>query len=243
MPAAAAAFTTLVSLAFALSTFERWLDRRRPYELAWTIALAEFAAASAAQWWGAAAGWGGLSFRAFYLFGPILSVPELALGTVLLLAPAAAGRATRRAVHTWSLVSVGVLVAVPLTGAIDPAVLPQGSEVFGPLPRALAAIGAGLGATVLIAGAVWSAARLARRRGTGRLVAANSLIAVGSLLLSAGGLLNSVADEMTAFAIAHAAGITFVFAGFLVTGSRRRPALRTVATGGDEVAPVSARSA
>ena len=34
----------------------------------------------------ASAGWGGLSFRAFYLLGPILSVPELALGTVLLLA-------------------------------------------------------------------------------------------------------------------------------------------------------------
>ena len=239
VPAAAAAFTTMASLAFALSTFERWLDRRRPHELAWTIALAEFAAASAAQWWGAAAGWGGPSFRAFYLFGPILSVPALALGTILLLSPARVGRSVSWAIHTWSLVSVGVLVAVPLTGAIDPDVLPQGSAVFGPLPRIHAAVGSGLGATVLIAGAVWSAGRLARRRGTGRLVVANTFIAIGSLLLSAGGLLNSVADEMTAFAIAHAAGISFVFAGFLVTNRARRPMLRTVA--GAETA--SARTA
>src|SRR4051794_10435715 len=37
--AALAAAATLLALAFALSTFERWLDRRRRHELAWTISL------------------------------------------------------------------------------------------------------------------------------------------------------------------------------------------------------------
>lgn len=224
MPTAAAAATTLVSLAFALSTLERWLDRRRAHELAWTLALSAFAGASAAQWWGASVGWGGLSFRAFYLLGPILSVPELALGTVLLLAPDRAGRATRTAVHAWALVATGVLLAAPLTGPIDPGELPQGSDVFGPLPRILAAVGSGVGATVLIAGAVWSAARLARRRTTRRLAAANVLIALGTVVLSIGGLFNSVADEMTSFAMAHALGITLVFGGFLLTNRVKRPA-------------------
>lgn len=228
VPVAAAAATTLVSLAFALSTLERWVERRRPHELAWTIALFEFAAASAAQWWGASAGWGGLAFRAFYLLGPILSVPELALGTVLLLAPERAGRLVRAGVHAWALVATGVLVAAPLTGAIDPDRLPQGSDVFGPMPRILAAVGSGLGATVLIAGALWSAARLARRRTTRRLALANVLIATGAVVLSLGGLFNSVADEMTSFALAHALGITLVFAGFLLTNRRRRPALTIV---------------
>lgn len=228
---AAAAATTLVSLAFALSTFERWLDRRKPHELAWTIALAEFAAASAAQWWGAAAGWGGPSFRAFYLLGPILSVPELALGTVLLLAPERAGRAARAGVHAWALVATGVLLAAPLTAPIDPERLPQGSDVFGPLPRVLAAVGSGLGATVLIAGALWSAARLARRRTTRRLAGANVLIATGSVVLSLGGLFNSVADEMTSFALAHALGIALVFAGFLLTNRPRPRALEALRGG------------
>ena len=221
VPVAAAAATTLISVAFALSTLERWLDRRRPHELAWTIALAMFAGASAAQWWGASAGWGGLAFRCFYLLGPILSVPELALGTVLLLAPARVGRATRTAVHAWALVATGVLLAAPLTGAIDPARLPQGSDVFGPLPRVLAAVGSGVGATVLVAGAVWSAAR--RRHPL-----PNTLIAAGTVVLSFGGLFNSVADEMTSFALAHALGITLVFAGFLLTNRRRRAALAVV---------------
>ena len=221
VPVAAAAATTLISVAFALSTLERWLDRRRPHELAWTIALTMFAGASAAQWWGASAGWGGLAFRAFYLLGPIVSVPELALGTVLLLAPARVGRVTRTAVHAWALVATGVLLAAPLTAAIDPERLPQGSDVFGPLPRVLAAVGSGVGATVLVIGAVWSAVR--RRHPV-----PNTLIAAGTVVLSLGGLFNSVADEMTSFALAHALGVTLVFAGFLLTNRRRRAALSVV---------------
>ena len=228
VPIAAAAATTLVSIAFCLSTLERWLDRRRPHELAWTIALAEFAAASAAQWWGASIGWGGLSFRAFYLFGPILSVPELALGTVLLLGSDRTRRVAPRVVHVWALVATGVLIAAPLTGAIDPEVLPQGSDVFGPIPRILAAVGSGIGAAVILGGAVWSAVRLARHRTSRRLAAANALIAAGTVVLSIGGLFNSVADEMTSFALAHTIGITLVFAGFLTTNRPRRASLRIV---------------
>ena len=223
MPIAAAAVTTLIAAAFALSTLERWVDRRRPHELAWTIALAMFAGASAAQWWGASAGWGGLAFRLFYLLGPVASVPELALGTVLLLGSARTGRIARAVVHAWVLVGTGVVLAAPLTAAIDPETLPQGSDVFGPLPRVLAAVGSGVGATVLVAGALWSVARR-------RLAVANSLIALGTVVLSLGGLFNSVADEMTSFALAHALGISLVFAGFLVT-NRRRPALALVGRG------------
>jgi hypothetical protein len=220
VPIAAAAATTLVSVAFALSTLERWVDRRRPHELVWTLALAMFAGASAAQWWGASAGWGDLAFRLFYLLGPVASVPELALGTVLLLGSARTARIARGVVHAWVLIGTGVVLAAPLTAAIDPETLPQGSDVFGPLPRVLAAVGSGVGATVLVAGALWSVARR-------RLAVANALIALGTVVLSLGGLFNSVADEMTSFALAHALGISLVFAGFLVT-NRRRPALALV---------------
>ncbi len=214
VPIAAAAATTLVATAFALSTLERWIDRRRPHEGVWTIALLLFAGASAAQWWGASAGWGGLAFRLFYLLGPVLSVTELALGTVLLLGSPRFGRAARVGVHAYAFVATGVLLAAPLTGGIDPAELPQGSEVFGPLPRVLAAVGSGVGATVLVGCALWS---IARRR----LVLTNTLIALGTVVLSLGGLFNSVADEMTSFALAHALGISLVFAGFLVSGRGR----------------------
>ena len=87
MTAAAAlgAVATLVSTAFCLSTLERFRANGRPHELAWTIAMAMFALASLAYFAAAALGWGGIEFRTFYLFGAILNVPYLALGTVYLL--------------------------------------------------------------------------------------------------------------------------------------------------------------
>jgi hypothetical protein len=113
--------------------------------------------------------------------------------------------------------AAGVLAVAPMTGTIRPEVLPQGSDVFGVLPRVLAALASGLGATVVFAGAAWSCVRLARGRATRRLAAGNALIALGTVVLSASGLFNSVADEMQAFAISLTLGISVLFAGFLVT--------------------------
>jgi hypothetical protein len=95
--------------------------------------------------------------------------------------------------------------------------IPRGADVLGALPRVLAAVASGLGATVLLAGAVVSALRLARRRTTRRLAIANALIALGTLILSAGGLLNSALGEMDAFSLSLVAGISVMFAGFLLT--------------------------
>jgi hypothetical protein len=221
-----AAAATLLSTAFALSTFERWLDRRRRYELAWTVALVLFAAGSAALWAGAALGWSDLAFRLFYLFGAVVNVPVLALGTVLLLASARAGRWATTGVLLFAGFGAGVVLAAPLTRPIAGTSLPQGSDVFGPLPRALAAVGSAGGAMVVLGGAVWSAVRLARRHapGTRGLVVGNALIAAGTLVLGAGGILNSAVDAMDAFSISLVAGIALVFAGFVVASAR--PAVR-----------------
>jgi hypothetical protein len=225
VPSALAAAASLLSLAFALSTLERWVERRRRHNLMWTIALSLFAAASAAQWTGAAIGWGPLSFRLFYLLGPILSVPFLALGTAYLLGDRRRTDVIAAITALVGAFATGVVLVAPLTGPIDPDVLPQGSEVFGPLPRVLAASLSAGGAMVLIGGALWSVVRLARRRADRRLVAANGLIALGAIALSAAGLLNSLVGEMEAFSIAHVVGISLVFAGFLVTNPRPRAAL------------------
>ncbi len=70
---------------------------------------------------------------------------------------------------------------------------------------------------VIFAGAVWSAYRFARQRNVTvpagkisprRMAIANGLIALGTLVLSAGGLLNSVVDEMDAFALSLVVGIS-----------------------------------
>jgi hypothetical protein len=102
-------------------------------------------------------------------------------------------------------------------------------------------VGSGAAALVIIAGALWSAWRLLRQRSAsrvatspsglspGRLALANLLIATGTLILSAGGVLNSVVDEMDGFALSLVAGIAVIFAGFLLTNTDRRGELRTLA--------------
>ena len=209
----------LVATAFALSTFERWLAGRAPnqltgrpsarHQLAWTVALACFAVAAFALAFGATHGWSDVSFRVFYLFGAILNVPFLALGTVYLLGGERKGNIAAAAVVVVVAFAAGVITVAPLKAPIPADRLVQGSEVFGALPRVLAALCSALPALVIFAGAVWSAVRRQR-------VASNVLIALGTLVLSSSGLLNSVLGEMDAFAVTLAAGVTILFAGFLV---------------------------
>jgi len=218
----------LVALAFCFSTFERWLARRRRHELAWTGALALFVVAAAALATGAGVGWGGPTFRVFYLFGAILNVPFLALGTVYLLAGVRVGDRTALGLGLAGAFAVGVVVTAPFTAPIPRDTLVQGSQVFGALPRILAAVASAGGALVILAGALWSIAR--QRKGP--TAVSNGLIALGTLILGASGLFNSVFDAMSAFAVALLVGITVIFAGFLVAMTAPPPASTSARAGG-----------
>lgn len=222
------ALAACVSIAFALCTADRWVSRRRPHELAWTESLVMFALASGAYWWAGAVGWNEWNFKAFYLFGAILNVPFLALGTVYLLGGEARGRAVRRVLLALSWFCAGVVLATPLRAPIPTEGMPEGKEIFGVGPRIMAAVGSGVGATVLIVGAAWSAFRLLRsqrRPAAGaapaisprRLAATNVLIALGSIILSLGGTFFTGNEVEVGFGIMLVAGIVVLFGGFLVS--------------------------
>lgn len=243
--AALGALATLVSVAFACCTAERYLARRRPHELAWTQSLCMFAAGSLAYWAAGAGGWTSWNFRAFYLFGAILNVPYLAVGTVYLLGGPQLGRRVHATLHVVAGFCAGALVVAPLVGAIPDSGLPEGRSVFGVAPRVMAAVGSGVGATVIIVGAVWSAWKLlaTRRRpargaapmiAPGRLALTNILIAAGAIILSLGGTLFTSADREVGFGVLLVSGIVVLFAGFLVSGSGAPTADRPAPEGLDE---------
>jgi hypothetical protein len=139
--AALAAAATLVAVAFTFCTLDRWLSRRRRHDLAWTVALAMFAIASSALWLGSSVGFTGPTFRVFFLFGAILNVPYLALGTVYLFAGQRTGDRVALGLTCAAFFAAGVMVVAPLKAPTPGTDLPTGSEVFGPLPRILAAVG------------------------------------------------------------------------------------------------------
>jgi hypothetical protein len=228
MNAALAAAATLVASAFALSTLDRWLRRRRPHDLAWTVSLALFAFGAGALWWAESVGWGLGVFRLFYLAGAILNVPWLALGTVYLLAERRVADRVRGWLILVSGFAVGVVLFAPTRTGVSGNELPTGKDVFGVAPRVLAAVGSGLAALVIVAGAVWSIWH-PRRSARSRLVIGNALIATATLILSASGTLAGRLGKDRAFAITLLVGICVLFAGFLV------------ATGKPVAAPVVAR--
>jgi hypothetical protein len=212
---------TAVASLFAESTFVRWSQRRSAHLAAWAVALAMFAFASAALAVGVSTGWDNGSFRVFYLFGAILNVPWLALGTVALLIGEPAARRARWYLVFFSGLAAGVMFSAPME-TVSGFEIPVGKDVFGAFPRALAAIGSGVGAAVILVGAVWSVVRLARTgRSAGRLAGANGLIALGTLVLSSGGLVQGFVGHDEAFTISLAVGITVIYAGFLVAEGRR----------------------
>lgn len=225
---------TAVASLFAEATLVRWSQRRTPHLSAWTVALAMFALASGVLAIGTSNGWDRGTFRVFYLLGAVLNVPWLALGTVsLLLSPTTARRA-RAVLVFFSGVATGVLLSAPMQ-PVHGTQIPVGKHVFGAFPRVLAALGSGAGAVVILAGAVWSVTRYARGRSMpayGRLAAANVLVALGTLVLSGGGLVQGLVGHDEAFTMTLAVGITVIYCGSYLSQSfaaDRGPLLRSTA--------------
>lgn len=222
--ALAAAAAVLASL-FAMATGQRAAAGRGPHQRAWTVSLVLFAAASVALAIGVSTGWDPGTYRVFFAAGAICSVPWLGLGTVYLLLGGRAGRAVQGGLLVFSGLAFGVLLTArvrPLAGTA----IPVGRDVFvGAGPRILAGVGSGVGATVVIVGAVVSLVRLLSGPsvpGRGRLAAANALVALGTLVLSSGGLAQGILGHDESFAASLALGIAIVYAGFLVADSTPR---------------------
>ncbi len=130
----------LVSSYFSGLLATQFRSRPRPNLLAWSIALGMFGVASGAAAVGALVGWSPLTFRIYYLFGAVLNVPVLALGTLYLLAPR---RVADGAAVVTMIASIGAAVVI-LGANLNPGGLategiPRGSEVLSENVRMLSA--------------------------------------------------------------------------------------------------------
>ena len=224
MVAGLAFVATAIATVFAQATAVRWSRSRAPHQGAWTVALALFALASAALATGASTGWDQGTFRVFFLLGAVINVPWLALGTVYLLMGARIGNRVRAGLLVFTGIGIGVMLAAPMHGTIAATGIPVGKDHFDALPRALAGIGSGVGAVVVFAGAAYSAIHFARSRrpGSGYLAGGNALIALGTLILSSGGLLQGIVGSDEAFALTLAVGIAVIYGGFVVASGVSR---------------------
>jgi len=223
LPGVAAA----ASAAFAVAVLRQYAARRRPYQLAWGIALSMFTVASLALMAGVVAGWTPVSFKLYYLFGAVLNVPWLALGTVELLAGPAARRAYLAALTAFTLVSV-VLVALARVTAADLAgrLLPEGKEFLPVAVRVLAVVGNSVGTLVVVGGAVASGLAMRSRRDLRPRFEGTLLIALGVLLAASGGVLAFLASS-DKLALGLALGASVMYLGFRRASAPARPPVPT----------------
>jgi hypothetical protein len=204
--AAAAAFATAVLLQYA--------QRHRPYQLAWGTALSMFAVASLALTLGVALGWSPLSFKAYYLFGAILNVPWLALGTVLLLAKSRTARIYLGCLIAFSAASAVLVALAPVAqGDLAAALVPEGKRFLPLTVRLLAVSGNVVGTLVVIGGAVVSGLALRHRRDLRPRFEGNLLIALG-VALAAGGGVFAFLDQSGKLGAGLAAGACVMYLGF-----------------------------
>jgi hypothetical protein len=219
LPAVAA----VASAAFAVAVLRQYAARRRTHQLAWGVGLAMFALASLALTVGVAAGWTPFGFKVYYLFGAMLNVPWLALGTISLLAGPLARRAYLAGLAVFTAASTVLLALAGVAGADLAARVPEG-KAFLPVPvRALAVLGNSVGTVVVVGGAVASGLALRHRRELRPRFEGNLLIALG-VLLAAGGGVFAFLDRSDKLAAGLALGASVMYAGFRRASAPVHPA-------------------
>jgi len=200
----------LLSLRLAGGLWGRWRERRSPELAAWACALLAYALACAALAWGAAHGWDARSFRAYYLFGGLLTAPLLGAGSLLLVRR----RWAAPAAFLWTGLAFGVMVAVPVHGVFVGTGIPSAQAHLDFVPaRLLAVVGNTAGTIAVVVVALLGI----RRRPLG-----NALILAGVGTAAVGSALAGLGEAATALFIAAAAVLLYL--GFVTPtrwGDRR----------------------
>jgi len=175
----------------------RWRARRQTYLLAWSAGLAAYALGAAAIAAGAAAGWNDGSFRAYYLFGGLLTAALLGAGSLLQAGVRSAGPVAL----VYVGLAIGVALAVPLESPIAGTSIPEAQEHLALFPaRILAIVGNVAGSIALIVVAI----RGFRRRPVG-----NALLLAGFTTAAIGSALAGLGTAETAAFIAAGAGLLY----------------------------------
>jgi hypothetical protein len=217
------AVATLVSAVFAIQLLTSYAHRKRLPHLGWGIAMAMYAVASLAVAAGVSGGWDPTLYRIYWLFGALLNVPYLALGSVALLG--------RKPVSAIMIVIVFVSTVIAVT-VVATSSVHIGASVSHDIPRGSAAWGKGTLAAklptymsipayvivVLIAIGSSRGGKLPVHR-----VRGNWLIAIGATVVAAGAPFARY-GRGAAFSVLLAIGVIVMFLGFRLAARAPKPA-------------------
>ena len=224
------AVAALVSAIFAVQLLRRYARRKRLPQLAWGIAMTMYALASVAVAGGISGGWDPTLYRVYYLFGALLNVPYLALGSVALLgkrALSALGLLVVVAATVYAVAKVAGTSSVASAFATEQ--IPRGKDAWADqaVPRLASMYSIAAYVVVLLITFGTSTKRAARLIGLER-ARANRLIAVGVTVVAVGSTALTRIGRGSAFSIALAVGVVVMFLGFRMATRATRMAGKLV---------------
>lgn len=207
---------TLVAAIFAVAAWRAGGARGTALRI-WSFALAQFAVGAGALAWGVAFGWTPAVYRVFYLFGAVLNVGWLGLGTLWLIWHRQAALAATLALAAVSIWAAVVVATTQMEPGAAPVLaterLPAARDLMPVLARNLSRWFSIAGSVVVLAGMFIS---MATRRNV-----------VGLALLALGVVVAGISSELArvgyveVFSIGLAVGIGFMYTGFVRTRTTR----------------------
>ncbi len=222
-----------IAFVFAWLLVRQFLQRRRPYQLLWAIAMLMYGLASVAAVIGVLHGWTPFVYAAYWALGAVLNVPFLAAGEVQLLAR---NKTVDTVIYVVLVFLVAYVVAVLRRAHFDATALaerlPSGKHVFGDgtpahrLPQLISIPSF----TILLIGTLWSAWSMRGRPELRDRFWGTLLIAVGASIV-AGGATFAAIGNLPGFCITLVAGQVVMFAGFLRASKQSVPATQAAASG------------
>jgi len=224
MEALLALITAAAATGFCIDLVRSHRASPRPHTAAYALGIGCFALATWALFLGTATGWTSASYRTFFLFGAIVNIPILALGSMFLVVGRRAGHTMLILLFPFFAIALPMTVAQPFdAGSLPSGGVPSGRDlwldVFG--PRLWAAIGGGMGATILITLALVSVFRF--WRSARPVVWGNVAIVAGTLAASTGGTFLAL-GEAGGFAVSLLMAVTLIWLGYRIASGARAAA-------------------
>lgn len=218
MDSVASVVAALAASTFAVDLWRGYRRRPRPHIAAYAVGMTMFAIATWALFIGVTSSWTGGAYRTFFLFGAVLNIPFLALGSMFLVVGRRSGHAMTIALAALTAISTTLTLTVPFEHALPDGGIPHDIFATGFGPRLFAAIGGGTGATILMVLAAVSLVRFWKK--SRHLVWGNALILAGTAAAASGGTVLAL-GEATWFALSLLVAVTLIWVGYRVASGRR----------------------
>ena len=221
MDSALALLAAIAATAFSVDLWLAYRARPRPHIVGYGIGMTMFALATWAFYVGLAFGWNGQLYRTFFLFGAILNILFLALGSMFLVVGRRSGHVMAIALGALTAISTTLTATVPFAQPLPDSGVPQDVFASGFSPRLFAIIGGATGASILI---VLSVVSIVRFWNQNRRIVWGNLLIVGGTFAAASGGTGLALGEASAFALSLLVAVTLIWAGYRVaSGARGAP--------------------